>query len=101
MVEMKGEERGWRRISSRLFPSQGPGLGLCKMWITRACTPRGREDPMELCRLGAQPRYSHGHVLPLPVRPPTCCLPRSYARISTCFVPIGSLTPPPAQPTGD
>lgn len=70
-MEMTPQERGWRRISSRLFPSRGPSLLLCKMWITRACTPRGREDPIELCRLGAQPRYSHGHVLPyLSVYPP-------------------------------
>ena len=68
MVEMKGEERGWRRISSRFFPSWGPSLLLCKMGITRACTPRGWEDPIELCHLGAQPRSPltslSAHLLP-------------------------------------
>ena len=68
MVEMKGEERGWRRISSRFFPSRGPGLLLCEMGITTACTPRDWEDPIELCHLGAQPRSPltplSAHLLP-------------------------------------
>lgn len=67
-MEMKGEERGWRRISSRLFPSRGPGLLLCKVWITRACMySQGPGGPYRVVLSGCS-----AQVQPWPHSPLTC-----------------------------